>query len=89
MFGLKYFILNIKDNLRKFNSKSDDNIFMGYSSTSKTYKLYNHKTITVEESMYVVFDEFNPFDPKKTKKNWCRCCFWYDKPRWKSIRHHG
>lgn len=68
MFGLKYFILNIKDNLRKFNSKSDDNIFMGYSSTSKTYKLYNHKTITVEESMYVVFDEFNPFDPKKTKK---------------------
>jgi hypothetical protein len=75
VFGLKYFILNIKDNLRKFNSKSDDNIFMGYSSTSKTYKLYNHKTITVEESMYVVFDEFNPFDPKKTKKNWCRCCF--------------
>jgi hypothetical protein len=68
VFGLKYFILNIKDNLRKFNSKSDDNIFMGYSSTSKTYKLYNHKTITVEESMYVVFDEFNPFDPKKTKK---------------------
>lgn len=68
MFGLKYFILNIKDNLRKFNSKSDDDIFLGYSSTSKTYKLYNHKTITVEESMYVVFDEFNPFDPKKTKK---------------------
>ena len=75
MFGLKYFILNIKDNLRKFNSKSDDNIFLGYSSTSKTYKLYNHKTIAVEESMYVVFDEFNPFDPKKTKNNWCRCCF--------------
>jgi hypothetical protein len=75
VFGLKYFILNIKDNLRKFNSKSDDDIFLGYSSTSKTYKLYNHKTITVEESMYVVFDEFNPFDPKKTKKNWCRCCF--------------
>jgi hypothetical protein len=75
VFGLKYFILNIKDNLRKFNSKSDDNIFLGYSSTSKTYKLYNHKTIAVEESMYVVFDEFNPFDPKKTKKNWCRCCF--------------
>jgi len=72
VFELKCFILNIKYNLRKFNFKFDDNIFLGYSSTSKTYKLYNCKTITVEESMHVVFDEFNPFDPKKKKFFWCK-----------------
>jgi hypothetical protein len=72
VFGLKCFILNIKYNLEKFNFKSNDNIFLGYSSISKTYKLYNRKTIIVEESMYVVFDEFNPFDPKKKFFFWCK-----------------
>ncbi|KAJ9542664.1 hypothetical protein OSB04_029170 [Centaurea solstitialis] len=37
IFGCVCYILNNKDNLGKFDSKSDDGIFLGYSSISKTY----------------------------------------------------
>ncbi|KAJ9542728.1 hypothetical protein OSB04_029234 [Centaurea solstitialis] len=37
IFGCVCYILNNKDNLGKFDSKSDDGIFIGYSSISKTY----------------------------------------------------
>jgi hypothetical protein len=50
--------LNIKDNLGKFDSKSDKGIFLGYSLTSKAYRIYNLRTQTLEESMHVKFDEF-------------------------------
>ena len=36
-FGCKCFILNTKDNLGKFDTKSDQAIFLGYSSSSKAY----------------------------------------------------
>ncbi|KAJ9546528.1 hypothetical protein OSB04_019071 [Centaurea solstitialis] len=38
IFGCICYILNNKDNLGKFDSKSDDGIFLGYSSISKTYR---------------------------------------------------
>ena len=41
----------------KFNAKSDDGIFLGYSSRSKAYRIYNKRTSTIEESMHVEFDE--------------------------------
>ncbi|GAU48012.1 hypothetical protein TSUD_188830 [Trifolium subterraneum] len=48
---------SIKD-LGKFDSKSDKGIFLGYSLTSKTYRIYNLRTQALEESMHVKFDEF-------------------------------
>ena len=65
VFGCKYFILNTKDNLGKFNSKADEGIFLGYSTSSKAYRVFNKRTLVVEESMHVVFDESNPLDPRK------------------------
>ena len=59
VFGCKYFILNTKDNLGKFEPKYDVGIFLGYSNSSKTYTFYNKKTLVVEESMHVTFDESN------------------------------
>ncbi|KAJ9567467.1 LOW QUALITY PROTEIN: hypothetical protein OSB04_003433 [Centaurea solstitialis] len=41
IFGCVCYILNNKDNLGKFDSKSDDGIFLGYSSISKTYRVFN------------------------------------------------
>ncbi|KAJ9557496.1 hypothetical protein OSB04_012110 [Centaurea solstitialis] len=38
IFGCVCYILNNKDNLGKFDSKSDDGIFLGYSSISKIYR---------------------------------------------------
>ncbi|GAU46301.1 hypothetical protein TSUD_283270, partial [Trifolium subterraneum] len=48
----------VRDNLGKFDSKSDKRIFLGYSLTSKAYRIYNLRTQTLEESMHVKFDEF-------------------------------
>ena len=59
VFGSKCFMLNTKDNLRKFDAKSNVGIFLGYSSSSKAYRVFNKKTIVVEESVHVVFDESN------------------------------
>ena len=59
VLGYKYFILNTKDILGKFDPKSDVGIFLDYLNTSKTYRVYNKRTLIVEESMYVTFDESN------------------------------
>ncbi|XP_070036449.1 uncharacterized protein [Nicotiana tomentosiformis] len=53
IFGCKYFVLNNgKEALGKFDAKSDEGIFLGYSAQSKAYKVYNKKTQCVEESIH-------------------------------------
>lgn len=48
IFGCKCFILNNdKDNLGKFDEKSDEDIFLGYSLTSKAYRIYNKRTLNI------------------------------------------
>ena len=69
VFGCKCFILNTKDNLGKFDPKSDVGIFLGYSNSSKAYRVYNKRTSVVEESMHVTFDESNPFSAEKGVAN--------------------
>ena len=62
-FGCKVFILNNgKDQIGKFDSKADEGIFIGYSTHSKAYRVYNKRTLTVEESVHVVFDESSKGD---------------------------
>lgn len=59
-FGCKCFIINNdKDNLGKFNEKSNEGIFLGYSLYTKAYIIYNKITLTIEESMHVSFNETN------------------------------
>ena len=48
-----------KDNLGKFDAKSNVGIFLGYSSSSKVYRVFNKKTMVVEESVHIAFDESN------------------------------
>jgi len=60
IFGCKCFIHNNgKDQLDKFDPRSDEGIFLGYSSHSKAYRVFNKRTLCVEESVHVIFDEFN------------------------------
>ena len=57
VFGCKCFILNNrKDNLGKFDSKSDEGIFLGYSQHGHAYCVYNKRTMLVEEYVHVNFD---------------------------------
>ncbi|GMP28099.1 hypothetical protein CsSME_00003780 [Camellia sinensis var. sinensis] len=65
VFYCKCFVHNNgKDNLGKFDSKSDEVIFLSYSLTSKVYRVFNKRTFTVEESIHVAFDEINIFVEK-------------------------
>jgi len=60
VFGCKCFILNNgKDYLGKFDSKSNECIFLGYSLHAHAYRAYNKRTMLVEESMHIVIDETN------------------------------
>ena len=64
VFGSKCFILNTKDYLTKFDPKSYEGVFLGYSQNSKAYIVLNKETLRVEESLNVTFDESPP--PSKT-----------------------
>ena len=58
VFGCKCFVLNNgKENLGKFDAKADEGIFLRYSQSRKTYRVYNKRLLTVEESVHVSFDE--------------------------------
>nr|GEW41950.1 hypothetical protein [Tanacetum cinerariifolium] len=49
-----------KDQLEKFDGKSDEGIFVGYSTTSKAFRVYNIQTRKVEENMHITFLENKP-----------------------------
>ena len=60
VFGSKCFILNDRENLGKFDAKSDEGIFLGYSVNSQAYRVYNKRTKTIMESINVVIDDAIP-----------------------------
>ena len=60
VFESKCFILNDRENLGKFDAKSEKVIFLGYSINSRAYRVYNKHTKTVMESINVVIDNTIP-----------------------------
>lgn len=59
----------LKESLEKFDSKSIKNIFLGYSTSSRKYRVWNIKNQTVEKNMHVVFYELNVFYDKRKEYN--------------------
>ena len=57
IFGSDCYILRDKENLEKFDTKSDKGYFLGYSSTSRAYKMYNLRTKTIIKSSNVVIND--------------------------------
>ena len=57
IFGSNCYILRDRENLEKFDAKSDKGYFLGYSSTSRAYRVYNLRTKTVMESSNVVIND--------------------------------
>lgn len=47
------------DNLGNFEIKSNEDIFLGYYTSSKYFRIINKITLSIEESLYVIFDENN------------------------------
>ncbi|GJU77638.1 hypothetical protein Tco_1274708 [Tanacetum coccineum] len=59
-FGCPLTILNTLDPLGKFDGKSDEGYLLGYSTTSKAFRVYNKRTKRVEENMHIDFIEDQP-----------------------------
>ncbi|GKG22974.1 retrovirus-related pol polyprotein from transposon TNT 1-94, partial [Tanacetum coccineum] len=57
-FGCHVTILNTLDNLGKFDGKSDEGFFVGYSLSSKAFRVYNTKSYTTLEFKHKVMDDF-------------------------------
>ena len=65
------------ENLGKFEAKSDIGIFLGYSSKSKAYRVFNSRTQVIQESSNVVindnilgdFEKEDNLDNSKEKEN--------------------
>ncbi|KAI5312570.1 hypothetical protein L3X38_041743 [Prunus dulcis] len=54
------YILRDMEHLSKFDSKSDKGIFIGYSTSSQAYNLYNYRIGTIIWSTNVSTDDFTP-----------------------------
>ncbi|GJU26469.1 putative ribonuclease H-like domain-containing protein [Tanacetum coccineum] len=59
-FGCPVTILNTIDHLGKFDGKADEGFFVGYSTNSKAFRVFNSRTRIVEENMHVKFSEETP-----------------------------
>ncbi|GJY29288.1 putative reverse transcriptase domain-containing protein, partial [Tanacetum coccineum] len=64
-FGCHVTILNTLDSLGKFDGKSDEGFFVGYSLSSKAFRVYNTRTRRVEENLHIGFLENKPMTRKK------------------------
>ncbi|GKA16565.1 ribonuclease H-like domain-containing protein [Tanacetum coccineum] len=56
-FGCPVTILNTIDHLGKFDGKADEGFFVGYSTNSKAFRVFNSRIRIVEENLHVKFSE--------------------------------
>nr|GEV74428.1 hypothetical protein [Tanacetum cinerariifolium] len=68
-FGCHVMILNTLDHLGKFEAKGDEGYFIGYSMSSKAFKVFNKRIKRVEENLHVDFLE-NKLIEKGAGPNW-------------------
>ncbi|GJZ50596.1 putative ribonuclease H-like domain-containing protein [Tanacetum coccineum] len=59
-FGCPVTILNSIDHLGKFDGKADEGFFIGYSTNSKAFRVFNSRTRIVEENLHVKFSKKTP-----------------------------
>nr|GEX70381.1 hypothetical protein [Tanacetum cinerariifolium] len=59
-FGCPVTILNILDSLGKFDGKVDEGFLVGYSVSSKAFRVFNSRTRIVQETLHVNFLENKP-----------------------------
>lgn len=57
VFGSKFYIKRLDENLGKFDVRSNEGIFIGYSSTKKPYRCYNLILHKIIESADVKVDD--------------------------------
>jgi hypothetical protein len=63
VFGSKCYILSDKEPRRKMDPKSEEGIFLGYSTNSRAYRVYNSRTKVVMESINVIINDLHTDNP--------------------------
>ncbi|GJS99413.1 ribonuclease H-like domain-containing protein [Tanacetum coccineum] len=64
-------IVNTLDNLGKFDGKSDEGFFVGYSLSSKAFRAYNTRTKRINPQVIVKSTNPDSSGWKTSKKNFC------------------
>nr|GEZ81085.1 ribonuclease H-like domain-containing protein [Tanacetum cinerariifolium] len=59
-FGCPVTILNTLDPLDKFDRKTDEGFLVGYSVSSKAFRVFNSRTGIVQETLHIIFFENQP-----------------------------
>ncbi|GJX93411.1 retrovirus-related pol polyprotein from transposon TNT 1-94 [Tanacetum coccineum] len=57
VFGSLCYPTNDRDDLGKMKPKADIGVFIGYSETSRGFRIYNRRTKKIMETIHVKFDE--------------------------------
>nr|GEW44597.1 retrovirus-related Pol polyprotein from transposon TNT 1-94 [Tanacetum cinerariifolium] len=60
LFGCPVTILNTLDHLGKFDGKADEGLFIGYSTHSKSFRVFNTRTKIVKENLHMTFLKNKP-----------------------------
>nr|GFC94813.1 hypothetical protein [Tanacetum cinerariifolium] len=71
IFGSVCYIVRDGESLDKMKEKGDQCIFVGYSTQSRAYKVFNKRTRVIMESIHVNFDELPQMasDPAPTRQS--------------------
>ncbi|GJX49688.1 retrovirus-related pol polyprotein from transposon TNT 1-94 [Tanacetum coccineum] len=64
VFGSLCYPTNDRDDLEKIKPKADIGIFIGYSETSRGFRIYNHRTKKIMDTIHVKFDELTAMASK-------------------------
>ncbi|GKD88432.1 retrovirus-related pol polyprotein from transposon TNT 1-94, partial [Tanacetum coccineum] len=64
VFGSLCYPINDRDDLGKMKPKADIGVFIGYSETSKGFRIYNRRTKRIMETIHVKFDELTSMASK-------------------------
>nr|GEW82735.1 hypothetical protein [Tanacetum cinerariifolium] len=69
VFGALCYHKNDREDIRKLGAKGDISFFIGYSADSCAYRVYNHRTKKIMETMNVSFDELSvmAFEQRSSK----------------------
>nr|GEV74202.1 putative ribonuclease H-like domain-containing protein [Tanacetum cinerariifolium] len=59
-FGCHVMILNTLDHLGKFDAKGDEGYFVGYTLSSKAFRVFNKRTKKIKENLHMDFLENKP-----------------------------
>nr|GEW18531.1 retrovirus-related Pol polyprotein from transposon TNT 1-94 [Tanacetum cinerariifolium] len=86
-FGCPMTILNTLDSVGKFDGKVDEGFLVGYSVSSKAFRVFNSRTRIVQETLHINFLENKPL-VASSGPTWCQEQFDAEKAGEESVQQY-